>query len=141
MNPNGTRNEPAGETKKSARKSVVDISKITLPFESKEFAAEWADWIRFRSAKRKPVSEIAANAMFRDFVKWGEAASIESIRNSIKNDWQGIFEPKPKPNGNYAPANGNKPAKGCFDIDGREMKLPPPIDLEAMMKAKLQRTP
>jgi hypothetical protein len=90
-----------------------------LPFNSKEFADEWNDFIKFRLAKKKPVSPIAAKANFSDFAKWGEARSIEAIRNSIKNDYQGIFEPKQA----YQSPAPSQPRN--MDVSGKILPLPP----------------
>lgn len=66
-----------------------------LPFASKEFAEAWADWMTYRKeAKLKTLKPISIAGQFKKFVAWGEDRAIESIRESISNGWQGLFEPK-----------------------------------------------
>ena len=81
-------------------KGMEGEESLTLPFCSSEFSSAWIDWLEFRQSKKKPVSLIAQKQTFKDFVEWGESASIESIRQSIKSDWQGLFAPKGKPQAN-----------------------------------------
>ncbi|MBX7157239.1 MAG: hypothetical protein K1X66_02465, partial [Verrucomicrobiae bacterium] len=63
------------------------------------FKDSWKDWLEFRKSKRKPVSIKAAQAQLNDFVQWGKTAAIESIKHSIKSDYQGLFQPGSR-NGN-----------------------------------------
>lgn len=67
---------------------------LTLPFDSVAFQSAWIEWVEFRRSKKKPISEKAALRILADFAKWGESDSIEAIMTSIKNDWQGLFQPK-----------------------------------------------
>ena len=64
------------------------------PFASPEFLTAWEDWQEFRRSKRKPHTPVSIKYQFSDFKKWGEEKAIESIKNSIKSGYQGLFEPK-----------------------------------------------
>ena len=59
------------------------------------FRSAWADWLAYRRERRlsayKPRS-IASN--LATLSEWGEEAAIASIRNSIRQQWQGLFEPR-----------------------------------------------
>ncbi len=85
---------------RTVKRTIKEPSEsLQLPFESEVFKNQWADWITYRKAKRKPVSDHGMKQTFEDFTKWGEEASIESMRKSIKSDWQGLFEPRQSPAG------------------------------------------
>lgn len=82
---------------------------------SPEFAAAWKDWAAYRSERRlsrwKPRTVAAKLA---ELETWGQASAIESIRQSIANGWQGIFEPKA--------ANGQPKKPGgvsTYDMEAR----------------------
>ena len=83
-----TREEKRGEEKKEENPLPL------LPFASSEFATAWSEWIAHRAEIKKPLKARAIEAQFEVFRKWGEGKSIESIRASIRNQWQGLFEPK-----------------------------------------------
>lgn len=65
-----------------------------LPFSSEEFSKAWQSWIDYRKELKKPLKDATVKAQWREFVKWGEAKAIASIEQSIKQGWQGLFEPK-----------------------------------------------
>lgn len=65
-----------------------------LPFSSEAFSKAWQSWIDYRKELKKPLKDATVTAQWKEFTKWGEAKSIASIEQSIKNGWQGLFEPK-----------------------------------------------
>jgi hypothetical protein len=64
-----------------------------LPFSSEAFSKAWQSWIDYRKELKKPLKDATVKAQWREFAKWGESKSIASIEQSIKNGWQGLFEP------------------------------------------------
>lgn len=71
-----------------------------LPFESQEFSKMWIRWIDYRKELKKPLKDATVTAQWAEFKIWGEEKSVQSIQESIKNGWQGLFEPK-KNQGTY----------------------------------------
>lgn len=71
-----------------------------LPFQSEAFSEAWASWIDYRKEIKKPIKETTMKAQWKEFQKWGEQKSIISIEMSIKNGWQGLFEPARSQGGN-----------------------------------------
>ena len=65
-----------------------------LPFPSESFSKVWNSWIDYRKELKKPLKDATVKAMWAEFLIWGEDASVFSIQTSIKNGWQGLFEPK-----------------------------------------------
>ena len=67
---------------------------VCLPFGSDAFIASWKSWVTYRKEMKKKLTDSSVQAQFKEFVAWGEAKSIASIEQSIKQGWQGLFEPK-----------------------------------------------
>jgi hypothetical protein len=65
-----------------------------LPFGSEAFLTAWKSWVVYRKQLKKSLTDSSVQAQCKEFVKWGEAGSIASIEQSIKNGWQGLFEPR-----------------------------------------------
>ena len=83
---------------KDDNKEDIDTKKnapwtVELPFNSEAFSKAWQSWIDYRKQIKKPIMEATMNAQWKEFAKWGETKSIISIEMSIKNGWQGLFEP------------------------------------------------
>ncbi len=72
-----------------------------LPFDSKAFSEAWATWIEYRKEMKKPLKPTTVKAQWKELVKWGEQKSIDAIEQSIKNGWQGLFEPRQNGFGQY----------------------------------------
>lgn len=60
-------------------------------------------WIDYRKEIKKPIKQTTMLAQWKEFQKWGEEKSIISIELSIKNGWQGLFEPARSVGGNTKP--------------------------------------
>jgi hypothetical protein len=55
----------------------------------------WDRWVQYRSAIKKPIKEISAEAMKLKLCKMGDyEAQSKIIDQSISNQWQGLFELK-----------------------------------------------
>ncbi len=78
--------------RKSQAASKTEIGS-SLPFNSEAFSKAWQDWQQHRKEKKKPITPTSAQAQFRTFNEWGETRSITAIEHSIRNGWQGVFEP------------------------------------------------
>jgi hypothetical protein len=65
-----------------------------LPFGSEAFLTAWKSWVVYRKEMKKTLTDSSVQAQCKEFVLWGEAKSIASIEQSIKQGWQGLFEPK-----------------------------------------------
>ena len=86
----GTRNgeQPTGSL---AKKPFPEVPpELATP----EFQAAWADWLKDRRDRRKPVTAEAAKRQLSQCAEWGAARAVQAINASIQNGWQGLFEPK-----------------------------------------------
>lgn len=82
------------QQKKEKRESSVKEKKenIELPYESEEFIKWWQDLLQEPKWKTKSVHSLKLN--LADLKKMGEEMAIESIKQTIKKGWQGVFEVK-----------------------------------------------
>ena len=69
---------------------------VCLPFGSEAFIASWKSWVAYRKEMKKKLTDSSVTAQCREFALWGEQKSIESIEQSIKQGWQGLFDPNRK---------------------------------------------
>lgn len=83
-----------GEEPKKKRKVAAIAPLPDVPFSSETFVKAWEEWLKYRQAKRRPVTSKSAEMTFEDFRAWGETASVEAIRHSMKCDYQGVFPAK-----------------------------------------------
>lgn len=63
------------------------------PFESEAFKEAWRRWEAYRTEIKKPLPATTVSLQFSMLAKLGEAKAIESIDNSVRNRWSGLFEP------------------------------------------------
>jgi hypothetical protein len=67
-----------------------------LPFGSEAFLNAWKSWVVYRKQLKKSLTDSSVQAQCKEFALWGEQKSIEAIEQSIKQGWQGLFEPNKK---------------------------------------------
>ena len=82
---------------------------VRLPFGSEAFIASWKSWVAYRKEMKKKLTDSSVQAQFKEFALWGEQKSTEAIEQSIKQGWQGLFEPNKK--------NGAKTSKALTSED------------------------
>lgn len=95
------------ETRAPAR-GGDDLSNLKIPgsLNTVQFLGKWGDWMKHRRGLRK-VKEW--RTLFQEQLDWlaqfDELVATEILANSIRNGWQGLFEPrgktKEKRNGNH----------------------------------------
>ncbi len=72
-----------------------DACVLPPELETPEFRQAWSDWQAYRVQIRKPLKPMTLAQQLRDFSALGVQRSIEQIRQSIRNGWQGLFDPRP----------------------------------------------
>ena len=85
----------AKETAKDAK--PAEVQGVTLPagLETEAFRSAWADWLAYRrECKVSTYKPRALAAQLAMMAEWGHDVAIESIRQSIRQQWRGLFEPK-----------------------------------------------
>lgn len=80
-----------------------EIKKFT---QNKELIKTFLEFIEYRKSKKKELTDLALKKILNKFKEWQytETECIESINNSIINDWTGVFELK-----------NRKPQKQTYD--------------------------
>lgn len=67
-----------------------------LGLDTESFRAAWADWIGYRRERKlRAYGERSVRAQLSRLASWGASRACESIRLSIANGWQGLFEAAP----------------------------------------------
>jgi len=96
---------------KEPKKPVYD-----LPFQTPKFNEAWTTWLEHRKEIKKPVTTQSAKMTLNKLATMDENQAIESINQSIRNGWIGIFpvkqdQPRPtnEPFNHKAKRNGFRP--------------------------------
>lgn len=93
----GLANPPKHKTKnKTKNKEVKGVQGENYPFDDETFIRVWREFLDMRIDQNpsKPLNFTSINAQFDQFKEWGLETTIKAIRESIRNDWKGIFPPK-----------------------------------------------
>lgn len=91
--------------KKSAKVQKEEVPPMPEHIATPELLAAWENWQAVRRESKKPITKRIAEQSFRDFALWGAASAIESIAQSIRGGYQGLFPPK-----NLSYGTAKKPA-------------------------------
>lgn len=59
-----------------------------------EFVEAWKDWVAYRKEKGQTLKPTTIKAQIETMKDWGAVDAVASIRQSIRQGWQGIFEPR-----------------------------------------------
>lgn len=87
----------AVKTHKKNTPAPTDLSSLVIPeyfTADDEWPELWADWQEHRRSIKKPLTLLSAKQQIKAMDEWGLGASIESLRQSLSNGWQGLFKPK-----------------------------------------------
>ena len=91
------------ERKKEGIEIVKKINssmfKIPENLNTERFRKTWEAWIEFRCKLKSVKNPSMFTEQLEKLATWGEMNAYESLKNSMMNGWQGIFEPKNR-NGN-----------------------------------------
>jgi len=90
-------------SKQPSNPPEITVTSLVFPFASEAFLTKWKLWETHRRALKKPKSW---PVLFQEQLDWlkgyGEEVAMEILSVSIRNGYQGLFEPKA--------GNSNKPA-------------------------------
>lgn len=87
---------PPKNKNKNKHKEIEGVQGENYPFDDETFIKVWKKFLEMRmnQSPSKPLNFTSINAQFDQFKEWGLETSIKAIRESIRNDWKGIFPPK-----------------------------------------------
>ena len=95
--PKGEPAEPTAEVEPVEVKASYDPSTadLPMPLDTPTFRQAWCEWWKYRRERRLPVYKPATiRELLNSFLAWGEASAVDSVKQSIRNGWAGLFEPK-----------------------------------------------
>lgn len=90
-----------------------DPAAAPLPeaLDTAEFRAAWSAWLAYRKEARKPMTATTVARQLALCVELGVSDAVAAIEQSIRNGWQGLFEPKNgKPRGGLPIGPGQRHA-------------------------------
>lgn len=67
---------------------------VPAGLQTQDFIEAWVDWHIYRSETKKKLTPSTEKEQLAMLEKLGSTQAVEAIRNSIRNSWQGLFEPK-----------------------------------------------
>lgn len=60
-----------------------------------DFKTSWLCYVAYRKERHlRPLGPRSVHEQWQEMVKWGRPAAISSIRETIRQGWQGLFPPK-----------------------------------------------
>jgi hypothetical protein len=87
-------------TPSSSSSSSDEWAALPPELNTEAFKKAWGAYLAYRrEAKIKAIKPTSIAAQWKTLAEWGEPAAIESIEETIRNSWQGLFPPK---GGNHA---------------------------------------
>ena len=109
---------PSAEKKKKNRGKEKETIEFPASLDTPDFRTAWTEYLAFRRENKfREPQPMSVSKQFRAMEKWGVVAAISAIENTIRNNYQGIFEPK---------ANGNgQPREPEIDLSRIRHKTPP----------------
>lgn len=77
---------------------LEDPSQFPPELDDPQFHAAWADWTAYRRERRlSTLKPRSVQAQFKELAKIGTVRSCEAIQHSIRQNYQGIYEPNTSP--------------------------------------------
>lgn len=70
---------------------------IVMPpvLDCEEFGKAWGEYLQYRKERGlAKLADIGISKSYSKLAKWGLLKALQSIENTISNNWQGLFEPK-----------------------------------------------
>lgn len=98
QNPTQPNPEP---TQPKARERAQPFDPISIDLPEWLPADRWRGWVEFRRERKAPLTPSSVKQQLADLGEWRKAGHdpLEIIATSIRGGYQGLFEPKGKPNG------------------------------------------
>lgn len=95
-------------SKKTNNSAPNGVEVLPSNLQTTEFKDAWAAWEKHRTEIRKPLKPTMRSEQLKLLSGWGATKAVLSLRKSIQNGWQGIFEPDQKQSTAPPPLIGQK---------------------------------
>lgn len=83
-----------GRIRKDDAGDTAPAAVIPTELDRAEFREAWSDWLAFRAEIKEPCGPIAQKRQLRQLADMGWHKAIAAIDQSIRRNWQGLFEPQ-----------------------------------------------
>ncbi len=91
---NGVSGKPGNKNGKLKPKRAEDVP-IPKELDKPSFRVAWKEWLRWRREERRLAVTVTGAGLQLDELKvWGVGPAIKAMEVSIKQGWQGLFEPR-----------------------------------------------
>lgn len=85
--------------KRKGNDQLEMLQSVSLPFGSQKFLETWKTWLEYRTlCKIQYKAPQTMQAALKKLSQYSESVVIQTIENSIANQWQGLFPEKVKEN-------------------------------------------
>ena len=84
--------DAAKGTGKKAKASQGELEIETYKHQSPEFKTAWGEWEQYCKEKRKKLTPSTITKQLKVLAGMTEAEAIQSMENSIQNNWVGLFQ-------------------------------------------------
>lgn len=143
VNPPPVAPPPPVEPPKEDRKvnpPPAKLPELAEHLRTERVLGKWKEWVPFRRAKKSCKD---FNLLFKEQIEWlgqfSEEVAFEILSASIRNDWQGLFEPKA---GTRAAPKAESPTSRRISLEAEEKRLVSLIEtLSQSMQYEWDRTP
>ena len=101
-------------TDKNRRETSIACSMLQAfsSLNTEAFVVAWTEYEQYRRERRLSVLKASSvKRQFKEMDQWGEPKAITAIQETIKNGWQGIFEPKQANGSTSKPRNRSSVAR------------------------------
>ncbi|HYB97554.1 MAG TPA: hypothetical protein VEC57_00275 [Candidatus Limnocylindrales bacterium] len=92
-----TEDESETENETETNLGIEPVPEVPMPncLLTEAFKAKWAEYVAHRRASHfKPLKPASVAKQWAKLAEWGHDRAIEAIDQTIRNGWQGLFEPK-----------------------------------------------
>ena len=90
------KNSSSTSSSTSSSELISTYVDMDLPFQSADFALFWRNWIQHRKEMKKPLTPTSHKSQLAFLAGMTEGKAIASLKQSMQQGWQGIFEPDSK---------------------------------------------
>lgn len=110
---------PREEKRREDKDTPNGVSPPLPPsLDSDAFRIVWGDWLAYRKERKLKTTEQTRKAQLVTLAGWGPELAAEALQTSIRQGWQGFFDPREKRSNGAA---AKPQVRELVDIDAMEL--------------------